>query len=428
MRDTLLMVPHEVSGVPVFGWGWALGAWLLFWTILTIVQTGRSKANAAALWSSLPLILAVAAALVYFLPRLEEIDVATGQALGLPIRGFGVMVTLGVLTGVAMSAAAARRAGLDPEHIYSLAFWVFLIGIAGARLFYVVQYWSEYQRDTIGATLIEIVKFTQGGLVVYGALIGATLASLWYLWSRRLPVLAVSDLIAPGVAAGLAWGRIGCYLHGCCFGGLCAIAPLGVTFPDPSPPYEHQQAQGRFHGLQLRRDAAAGGWRVAAVDPDGPAARQGLTVGQVVRAINGQTLESLAGERVPAELFGPRLALRLDDDRQVTWTLDELPARSLPVYPIQLYSSLHAALLAALLWLIYPWRQRDGQVLALLLTLYPLGRFFEELIRDDEPGRFGTPLTISQWFSVVLLVLVGILWVWIQRGPAARTFAAAGAS
>lgn len=416
MRDTLILIPHDVLGLPVFGWGWALAAWLVVAIGLSVIQGRRSGWNAET-WGSLPLFLAIAAAIVFFLPRLEEYDPVGERIVGLPIRGFGVMVTLGVICGVALAAYAARREGLDPELIYSLAFWMFLGGIGGARLFYVVQYWNEYRRESLGATLIEVFKFTQGGLVLYGGLLGGVGAALVWLRVKRLPILVVADLIAPSMVVGLAWGRIGCFLHGCCYGGLCAASAWGVTFPAYSPPYEHQQSEGLFHGLRLTRDSAAQGWKVREVDPEGPAARHGVEVGDVVRAINGEDWEKFAGQRVPARLFGPRLELRLADGREVTWLIDEFPARSRPVYPVQLYSSLHAALLAYLLWVIFPWRRKDGEVIAWLLTLYPVGRIFEELIRDDEPGRFGTSLTISQWVSVAILLVAAGLWAVVWRRP-----------
>lgn len=418
MLDTLVLVPHEAFGLPVFGWGWALGIWLVVATAIACVQ-GRRSGWSAETWSSLPLFLAVAAMLVFLLPRFEETD-ASGVPIGLPIRGFGVMVTLGVMSGVGLSAYAARREGLDPEWIYSLAFWMVAVGGAGARLFYVVQYWHEYQRDTWGATLGEVANFTRGGLVVYGALIGALAAATWFLRTRRLPLLAMGDLIAPGMLVGLAWGRIGCFLHGCCFGGLCSVSALGVTFPYPSPPYEHQQAEGMFHGLRLRRDDAADGWRVVSVTPQGLADQAGVRAGEVVKSVNGERLTAFQQRRIPGQLFGPRLALEMEDGREVVWTVTEPPRRSLPVHPAQLYSSVHAALLALLLWMIYPYRRRDGEVFAWMITLYPIGRFFEELVRDDEPGRFGTPLTISQLISVALLMAAGGLWIWLWRRQAPR--------
>lgn len=419
MLDTLILIPHELRGLPMFGWGWALGVWLIVATSIAVVQ-GRRSGWGAETWSSLPLFLAVAGMIVFLLPRFEETD-AEGVPLGLPIRGFGVMVTLGVLSGVGLSAYAARRQGLDPEHVYSLAFWMVAAGGIGARLFYVVQYWHEYQRDTWQATLGEVLNFTKGGLVVYGALAGALLAGGCYLRSRRLPLAAVGDLIAPGMLVGLAFGRIGCFLHGCCFGGLCAATSLGVTFPYPSPPYEHQQAEGLFHGLRLRRDDAADGWRVVRVIPGGSAEEAGVRDGELVKRINDEPLSSFVNRRVPGRLFGARLALVMEDGREATWTLAAPPPRSLPIYPVQLYSSIMAGALAFLLWAIYPFRRRDGEVFAWMLTLYPIGRFLEELVRDDEPGRLGTPLTISQLISVVLGCAAIASWAWLARRPAATT-------
>ena len=68
--------------------------------------------------------------------------------------------------------------------------------------------------------------------------------------------------------------------------------------------------------------------------------------------------------------------------------------------PTQLYAAIDAGLLALVLWFYYPFRRRDGEVFALLITLHPISRFFLEMIRSDEPGQFGTGLTISQWLSL----------------------------
>jgi len=76
--------------------------------------------------------------------------------------------------------------------------------------------------------------------------------------------------------------------------------------------------------------------------------------------------------------------------------------------------------LAAFLWLYFPFRLRDGEVFALLLTLHPISRFLLELIRDDEPGQFGTALTISQWLSLVMLLVATGLWWYLLRQPRGR--------
>ncbi|HEX6962299.1 MAG TPA: prolipoprotein diacylglyceryl transferase family protein, partial [Lacipirellula sp.] len=62
-------------------------------------------------------------------------------------------------------------------------------------------------------------------------------------------------------------------------------------------------------------------------------------------------------------------------------------------------------------------RRRDGEVLALMITLYPIARFFEEMIRVDEPAVFGTGLSISQNISLILLLAAAAMWVWLLRQP-----------
>jgi phosphatidylglycerol:prolipoprotein diacylglycerol transferase len=92
-------------------------------------------------------------------------------------------------------------------------------------------------------------------------------------------------------------------------------------------------------------------------------------------------------------------------------------AGSLPVHPAQLYAALDAGLLAALAVAFTPLARRPGEVFALVLTLHPISRLLLEAIRIDEPPMFGTPLSISQLVSVVLLGLAAALWWWLSRQP-----------
>lgn len=82
--------------------------------------------------------------------------------------------------------------------------------------------------------------------------------------------------------------------------------------------------------------------------------------------------------------------------------ITEASSRSLPVHPAQIYSAMNAAVLVLLTWAYYPYRRRDGEVLALGWLAYPVSRFVVEFLRGDEGGQFGTMLTISQWVSVGL--------------------------
>jgi phosphatidylglycerol:prolipoprotein diacylglycerol transferase len=99
-----------------------------------------------------------------------------------------------------------------------------------------------------------------------------------------------------------------------------------------------------------------------------------------------------------------------------------VPERSRPVHPTQIYSAIDAGLLGWLLWSYFPFRRRDGQCIALLLTIHPITRFLLEVIRTDEPAVFGTGLSISQNISIVLLGCAAALWWYVSRQPAGVTW------
>ena len=73
------------------------------------------------------------------------------------------------------------------------------------------------------------------------------------------------------------------------------------------------------------------------------------------------------------------------------------------MHPTQIYSSINAFVLCLFLWFYWYVRRNDGEVMGLMLILYPISRFVLELIRNDEAGQFGTELTISQWVSVLTI-------------------------
>jgi phosphatidylglycerol:prolipoprotein diacylglycerol transferase len=154
---------------------------------------------------------------------------------GIKIFGYGMMLFLAFLASMNLAGWRARRQRLDPEVIYDLAVWVFVGGLIGARAFYVIQYWGDRIRS-IG----DVFRIWEGGIVLYGSIIGGTAAFFLYRVLRPFPLLPYLDVVAPSLALGIAVGRVGCFLNGCCFGDLCPGIPWGVSFPRPSPPWlEH---------------------------------------------------------------------------------------------------------------------------------------------------------------------------------------------
>ena len=150
------------------------------------------------------------------------------QAGSLKIYAYGVFVAVGFLAAIWVSGREVARQGIDREKFLDMGFWVVLSAIVGARLFHVVVYWRNYAADPV-----EILKLWNGGLVFYGGFLAAVAACLAYLRRNRIPFLPVADASAIGIPLGLAFGRIGCTMAGCCFGKPCDL-PWAVTFSDPA--------------------------------------------------------------------------------------------------------------------------------------------------------------------------------------------------
>lgn len=167
------------------------------------------------------------------------IYIPLGGGRFLPIHTYGVMIMLGFLLGLAVARWRAKNVGLDKEMITDVTVWALLAGIIGSRLFYVLQnshiYFDTSRQDWSIFDLFEIWK---GGLVFYGGFIGAAVATLIVLRQRKQRLLPVLDVLTPSVALGHAFGRIGCFMEGCCYGRpVSPEAWYGVRFPLKSIPY-----------------------------------------------------------------------------------------------------------------------------------------------------------------------------------------------
>src|SRR4051812_18753451 len=103
--------------------------------------------------------------------------------LGLPIFGYGLMLFFAFLGSMNLAAWRAKREKLDPEVVYDLALWVFVGGLLGARIFYVAQYWGKRVHS-----FWDIFKIWEGGIVLYGSIMGGTIAFFTYWALRRFPL------------------------------------------------------------------------------------------------------------------------------------------------------------------------------------------------------------------------------------------------
>ena len=413
MRTTLFHIPTEVAGLPLFGFGLLLAVWAVVSLGILLVLVRRQGFNADTR-SHLPLLGLAGLVIAFLLPAIVKPE-------GLPIRGYGAMFLLGVVSGVGLAVYRARRRGLDTELIYSLALWMIVAGLVGARLFYIIEYWDRFQTGPLLSRLGAMVNVTEGGLVVYGSFLAVLPAMFYFARSHKLPILALADLVAPSMLVGLALGRVGCFLNGCCFGGTCDL-PWAVEFPFGSPPHQQQVQDGRLflHGLKLAADPA-GHPIVREVEPGSPATAAGLAERQQVREIDGRqtdTLDEAMFALMDVQGEGRAVSIVTAESPQAkTFVLPAAPERSLPIHPAQLYSTLDAVIICFFLLAYDPFRRRDGELLALLITIYPVTRFLIEIIRTDEGPVFQTGLSISQNVSLLLLVVAAGLWYYVRRQP-----------
>jgi phosphatidylglycerol:prolipoprotein diacylglycerol transferase len=434
MRQTLFFIPEQVANIPMFGLGLLLALWLLGGVLVLFVLVRKQGFNADTK-SYLPVFVIVALAIIFVLPNLLE------AGNGLPVRSYGVMTMLAIISAIALANYRAIRYGISKETIYAFAFGFCVAGFIGARIFHVIEYWEiSYRKESLDGsiafvpTMLAIVNVPQGGLVVYGALIGGMIAFIYLVRRFHLPPLAFADFIAPSMVLGLAIGRIGCLLNGCCFGGLCEV-PWAVTFPQNSPPYNQQLERGLLWGVQIGSDTSSNQvlhhselssesskpreglqilWRNSEL------AQRGLKVGESITRINGvksppsnqlwnilnstpSTLEPTLIETQSGEIFSLQR--------------DHAQDRSRPIHPTQIYSSISAFLLCMVLLAYAPLRSRDGEVFGLMITIYPVIRILLEIIRTDEIAQFGTGLSISQLVSLFILTGVSVYWIMVFRQP-----------
>jgi phosphatidylglycerol:prolipoprotein diacylglycerol transferase len=144
-----------------------------------------------------------------------------------PVRWYGVMMALAFFAGLWTATRRARLVNVPADVIADVTLWLMIGGILGARVAYVTTYWKTEFADQ---PFSEVFMIQHGGLVYYGGLIGAIVLGIVYLAWKKLPIWKISDILAPSIALGSMFGRVGCLLNGCCYGYACDL-PWAIHFP-----------------------------------------------------------------------------------------------------------------------------------------------------------------------------------------------------
>ena len=384
-------------------------------------------------------------------------ELFTLPILGMSIKTYGFFLMLGFLSAVWLAMKRAARVKADPDRVIDVSFFALLFGVGGARLFYVVHYW---ERDFALASnkLLAIIDIRQGGLEFLGGLLGAMAAILIYLIVKKQSVRLYLDIIAPSAMWGLAFGRIGCFFNGCCFGGLCVASannepalPWAVRFPFGSPAHMRQWEERQVTiPAELLNTAGMMAYPLPATTLHLSVEKRERPQREVERVQAALTKAKTANadgaevQELESQLKSKKAALaaatrkhhladlewaqhypsRRHPERKTSVSeLEQLAAQcqSLPVHPTQLYASANAFLLYGLLAYVFYLRKRHGVVIGLLLLLYPISRVLLEMIRVDNPHDVAG-LTISQFISVVMAIfavayLIILYKVMPQRSP-----------
>lgn len=169
------------------------------------------------------------------------------------VPAYGSMIAVGFMVSLFLLVRRGPKMGLDPAALFDTAVSVLLAGVVGARIFYVVDNWNEsfaakwadlatqgyHGIGLLFQRLVLLIAVWEGGLAFFGGFLAGVAMLAWSIHKRALPILPTLDTFASLVPLGHAFGRLGCFLNGCCYGAVTG-SPLGVCFPAGSPAWSEQ--------------------------------------------------------------------------------------------------------------------------------------------------------------------------------------------
>jgi phosphatidylglycerol:prolipoprotein diacylglycerol transferase len=268
---------------------------------------------------------------------------------------------LGFFFGWLLARKRAERYGIQRRDLDNIALILPIAGLFGARFFARLFYAK--------LPLVEALKVWEGdGLVFYGGFIFGVGAVLLYGAARRMGLIRLLDCLAPSAALGLAFGRVGCFLAGCCWGDLCATSGQLAAVNDATV----------LRQVQTIPAISQSSWPMAVRFPE------------------------------RSEPFRQHVKLGL---------VEKGEARSLPVHPVQLYEAMLAGALCVFLAL-RGIAHKPGSIALMLLVGYAVIRFGTEYLRADNK-IYGWGMTFSQVVSVYILIgsaaLAALRELWMRR-------------
>jgi phosphatidylglycerol---prolipoprotein diacylglyceryl transferase len=281
-----------------------------------------------------------------------------------PVYSYGLMLVIGALSASWLARILARRWKLNADLFVNAVLLGLLSGVVGARLSHVLENIGEYFGPgmTLLDSLQKAVNIREGGLTYYGGFLLATPVLIFYARWNKVPIRKGMDIVAPCLMIGLAFGRIGCFLNGCCYGQECSTS-AGVSFPYYSDAYLEQARHGEIHPprqLYVIPPNVSPDDRPVLIPPD-LWARPHTNDDRVMRALLEQQ--------------------RTLDDAQLKALMARQHAQ--PVLPTEIYSAITSFLLAGLLLAFMTINSVPGRTFALMLLIEPITRFILEMLRVE---------------------------------------------
>ena len=277
------------------------------------------------------------------------------------ISSYPVLLLLGFFFGWLLARSRASLFGISRRDIDNITLLLPIAGLFGARLFARLFYAK--------LPLLEALKVWEGdGLVFYGGFIFGVAAVFIYGLLRRVRLVHFADCLAPSVALGLAFGRVGCFLAGCCWGDVCVSTSQLAAVRDP-------EVMQRIHTIPPISQES---WAMAVQFPQ------------------------------KSDIYKQHARLKL---------VQAEDTRSLPVHPVQLYEAVLALGLCGYL----AWRKvarRLGDLSLMLLVGYALIRFGTEFLRaDNRIYAFGMTFSqvVSVWLILISAIIIGLRSMVMQR-------------
>ncbi len=137
-----------------------------------------------------------------------EINRTAFSIFGISIYWYALILLTGYICGLVFVSLTCKKRGVSTENIWDIAFYGLLFGLLGARIYYVI-----FDPGCLNGSFLNFFKLWEGGIAIYGAVIGAVLSTFIYCKIKKLPVLQVFDVCAPGLLIGQIIGRWGNFVN-----------------------------------------------------------------------------------------------------------------------------------------------------------------------------------------------------------------------